>query len=344
MLNGSDQLADLTIERALILNRYGAGAGREVVKLLAEVERDIIRRLPDVTGESTRARMLIQIRDIRAIIGNAYNNIYTLSTSNLNEIAALESQWQAESIDKVLGVSVASQLAGDEVLKKLVSDSLIVGNTAEQWWAQQSEKLQNDFQRVVQLGMAQSETNQQIAKRFKEASGLAQRNAFALVKTATHAVSIQAREATLNQNSDLVKGKMSLATLDSHTSKICAVCDHAKYDLENKPIEGTKAPYIAIPRHFGCRSWFTPILKSFAELTGLDLPDFSPSTRASLDGQISAGTTFGKWLETKPKAWQDEYLGKGRAELFRDGKLSLSDMVSGTGRELTLSQLKKIAN
>jgi hypothetical protein len=35
-------------------------------------------------------------------------------------------------------------------------------------------------------------------------------------------------------------------------------------------------------------------------------------------------------------------LGKGRAQLWRDGKLSLSQLLDGTGRELSLKELKKL--
>jgi hypothetical protein len=89
-----------------------------------------------------------------------------------------------------------------------------------------------------------------------------------------------------------------------------------------------------------CRSYWSYPVKSFKEL-GLNIEDFKPSTRASMDGQIPAATTFEQFLSGKSEEWQTKYLGKGRAQLWRDGKITLSDMVSGTGRELTLDQLAK---
>ena len=80
------------------------------------------------------------------------------------------------------------------------------------------------------------------------------------------------------------------------------------------------------------------LLELFKEL-GLNIDDFTPSTRASMDGQVPAATTFEQFLSGKSEAWQDTYLGKGKAKLWRDGKITLSDMVSGTGRELTLDEL-----
>ena len=49
-----------------------------------------------------------------------------------------------------------------------------------------------------------------------------------------------------------------------------------------------------------------------------------------------------EWLKSKPKAYVDDLLGPGRAKLFLDGKITLSQLVSGSGRELTLEELKAL--
>jgi SPP1 gp7 family putative phage head morphogenesis protein len=63
-------------------------------------------------------------------------------------------------------------------------------------------------------------------------------------------------------------------------------------------------------------------------------------TRASTDGQVSASLTFEGWLERQPIDRQNDILGKGRAELYRKGTITLQDLVSGRGRPLTIEQLK----
>lgn len=336
----NEQLADKTTERSLVIARAGAGSAKKIVKMMQEMERDIVSRLPEINGEMTRARLLKQLKIIRGVIADYYGEIATVSDADLAEIAKIEGRWQVYTINNIAGVDIASVLPPMAVFEELAKESLIVGNVASDWWAQQSVKLQNDFQRVVQLGLSQAETNQQITKRFKEVSGIAQRNAYALVKTATQSVAINARDTSMQANSDLIAAKVSMATLDSHTSLLCASYDKAEYNLQNEPINGNKKPYIAIPRHINCRSYWSYATKSFAEL-GLDIEDFKPSTRASMDGQVPAQKTFEQFLEGKSQAWQDEYLGKGRAQLWRDGKITLSDMVSGTGREITLDELAK---
>lgn len=339
-MNANEQLLDATIERSLLLNRYSAGTGRRVVSLLQQAQSDILDRLPSITGIVSRRRLEQQLSQLNELIGEAYSDIEMLSLDELRELAEIESQWQIKTINNVATFDIMRSMPTKAMLEEIVSNGLVIGNVTETWWRQQSRKMQDEFSRVVRLGMSQSETNQQITKRVKDAIGLQQRNAFALVKTATQAVAIKARETALSLNPEVVKGKISIATLDSHTTLLCAAYDQAEYYLDNTPIPPNKKPYIEIPRHFGCRSMWGVILKDWKEM-GLPFGEFSPSTRASLDGQIPAKKTFEDFLSGKSKEWQDSYLGKGKAELFRQGKISLGDMVDGIGRELTLDQLRK---
>lgn len=340
-MNANEQIADATVERALVLNRYSAGTGRRVVELLNDLQSDIISRLPNINGEISRRRLLIQLRELQELVGGTYDDITNLALSELNELADIESRWQINSINSVVGVEIMRAMPTAAALEAIVTNGLVLGNPAATWWAQQSDQAQNEFIRVVRLGLSQSETNQQIAKRVRDSMGVQQRHAFALVKTSTQAVAMQARDEMLAANDDVVKGKISIATLDGRTTFLCSDYDQATYNLKNEPIAPKKRPYIAIPRHFGCRSMWSVLLKKWDEM-GLPFDEFSPSTRASLDGQIPAETSFDKFLSGKSAAWQDKYLGIGRAELYRDGKITLSDMVDGLGRELTLAQLREL--
>lgn len=88
-----------------------------------------------------------------------------------------------------------------------------------------------------------------------------------------------------------------------------------------------------------CRSRYVAVIKSFKEL-GLDA-DIPASTRASMDGQVPDKTTYQEWLKKQSVARQNEVLGVTKAQLFRDGKLTLDKFVSPTGHVYTLDQLKE---
>ena len=92
-----------------------------------------------------------------------------------------------------------------------------------------------------------------------------------------------------------------------------------------------------------CRCTLTPLLKSWEEL-GMDLPEFDPSTRASMDGQVSDTLDFKEWFDSKGAAFQAKWLGPGRYELWQKGKITFRDLVDQNGRELTLAQLKELVD
>jgi hypothetical protein len=82
-----------------------------------------------------------------------------------------------------------------------------------------------------------------------------------------------------------------------------------------------------------------PIIKTFRTL-GLDVDEPKPGQRAAQGGPVAARTSFAQFLERKGKAFQDETLGPGRAQLWRDGKLTLTQLLDLQGNPLSLKQLK----
>jgi hypothetical protein len=54
---------------------------------------------------------------------------------------------------------------------------------------------------------------------------------------------------------------------------------------------------------------------------------------------MAATTTFADFLKRQPDSFVERTLGKTRAEYFLAGKLTLTDLVTGSGRELTLEEL-----
>jgi hypothetical protein len=59
-----------------------------------------------------------------------------------------------------------------------------------------------------------------------------------------------------------------------------------------------------------------------------------------MNGQVAADLTFEGWLSRQPKAAQDAALGTGRADLWREGKISFRDLLDANGRELSLAELR----
>jgi|GEM_PF-2188427 len=260
-------------------------------------------------------------------------------------LAKLESETAIESMARI-GLEAA--LPTEAMLQALVNGSLIEGAPSSAWWAKQSEDLQFKFAAQVRQGIAQGETVMQIVRRVAGSKRLgtagimdvSRRNAFALVHTSVQQVANDARLAVFQANADILKGVRQVSTLDGRTSPICIAYSGGQWDLEGKPINGTKLPFAGgTPRHFNCRSVLVPITKSYREL-GLDIDEVPPSTRASDLGQIPADTTFAEFLKRHDAAYADNLLGPGRAKLWREGKITLNQLLDGSGRELTLKKLR----
>lgn len=149
-----------------------------------------------------------------------------------------------------------------------------------------------------------------------------------------------ARLNTFRKNSDVVAGVEQISTLDCHTTLICMAYSGATWDLDGNPIRGTTLPFNGgPPRHFNCRSVLVPVTKTFREL-GLNIDEPKSSTRASDEGQVSNKISFDDFLKRKGDAYADEMLGKGRADLWRSGKIRCRDLLNDNGNILSLQELQ----
>jgi hypothetical protein len=142
-----------------------------------------------------------------------------------------------------------------------------------------------------------------------------------------------ARLAVFKRNADILTGVRQVSTLDSHTSLCCIAYSNGQWDLDGNPINGTTLPFNGgPPRHWGCRSLLVGISNN-ATLRN------RAGTRASDEGQIDRKISFDDFLKRKSPEYVDEMLGKGRADLWRDGRIRCRDLLDEQGHILSLEEL-----
>jgi SPP1 gp7 family putative phage head morphogenesis protein len=251
----------------------------------------------------------------------------------------------------MVNVGIDAVLPPVAALEGIAQSSLIQGATIGDWFARLNESARFDIERVVKNGVLLGQTNAQIAKELigigdkgGQPIAKARRDAMAITRTAVQTVANDTRVASLEANSNIIKAVQWVSTLDSRTSEICMARSGKTWTYpEFKPI-GHKIPWNGgPPAHWNCRSTFIPITKSFEELTGGKIKDtIEPSTRASMDGVVAGDLTFDQFLKNKPVEFADKMLGKGRAELWRSGKITLNQLLDQRGNPLTLAQLKRL--
>lgn len=238
------------------------------------------------------------------------------------------------------------------VADQLYADKLVQARPLADYWRRQSVDLRQAFMGSIRTSMQNGESTQQAVTRVVGGTiagvqvpgimNVKRNQAEALVRTQIAASVNSARVHALSNMPDLVKGYQQVSTLDNRTSDICMAYSGATWDIDFRPLEPSTLPWNGgPPRHVNCRSTVVPILKSYEEL-GIPVDKLSPTTRASMDGQVPGDITFDEWLRKKGVATQNEMLGPARAKLWRDGKITLSQLVDMKGNPLTLEQLEQL--
>lgn len=347
-MTADERLFDSVLRQALDVLRLGASQRAATMRRLQRLERALAREL--AAGDLSKARR----EEIEAFLAGA-DEIIRQHYADIQEDLQLEdlsrtfAERTAGAIEVALGVE-AAKMPKSDYFRSLASDVLIQGAPSAEWWSRQAEKTRFQFAAAVRQGLTNNETNQQIIRRIvgnEEMPGvmqIARRDAASLVQTSVQTVANDARRATFQANDDVIKGLRQVSTLDGHTSLTCVSYSGAEWNLEYEPINGNTLPFNGgCPRHFNCRSVEVPITKTFREL-GVDIDEAPVSTRASSAGQIDANTTFRDFLQRQGPAYQDKVLGEGRAQLWRDGKITLRDLVNGEGNPVTLATLREVAS
>lgn len=338
-------LASMLVAHGVDLLRLEATYQRVVLALLLEMERELVDKL---TGkkpitEWSRQRLTDMLADARSLIASTYVDIK--NAMDPLPIMKMEADYTTKVLKEGIGTKLVTGSPSASTLAALAQETLIQGAPSAAWWSRQGSDTAFRFANAVRQGIAQGETNAQIVGRVagtKTQPGVmdtSQRNAEALVRTSVQTVTNEARLAVFENNADVLEGIEQVSTLDSRTTNICIAYDGATWGLDeaHRPIAPNKLPYNGgCPRHWGCRSSIVPKVKPL--VAGLE--GFNPSERASEHGPTRA-KTFSAWLDGKSKSYQDRLLGPGRAELFRDGKMTLPQLLDQSGRPLTLKQLEE---
>lgn len=336
----NDEIANAIVSRELDLNRFDADLRKRVVKLLKELDDDVTNKLKGNISEWNKTRLNALLKDIKEIVNKYYSDLNEFTQTDLQGVAKSEAKFMQSMISEKVGVDLFNAMPSANQLAVLADSSAIQGATTAQWWQKQSADVYFRVSSQIRMGYGSGEKIGTIADRVQGQMAVTRRNAEALVRTAVHTISSQARERMYAENSSVMKGKVYVAVLDNRTSIQCIAYDGSTYDMDNKPIGKKSLPYRELPAHWNCRSMYMPIIKSWKEL-GVDFPEIPNRTRSSMDGAVPQETTFAQFLDSKDQAFQDKVLGKGKAQLWRDGKITLQQLLDQTGNPIPLKELDK---
>ena len=356
MASANERLRDEAIRHALDFRQYTNGVVQRIVavlnrgdaRLFAELAEALDRLDPESFTVERLESMLVSVAQLNA---QAYEAIGRELDGVLREYVAYETAYQRQMLASVLPVQVHVATVSAEQVYAAALARPFQGVFLRQVWPELGAQRMRLVRRAIAQGFVENRTTAQIVRDLRGtrakgyADGLVQRSRRdieAVVRTAMGHYSGFVADRTAEANSDLIKAVQWSATLDLRTSETCRVRDGKLYEpVTHQPI-GHKLPWGGGPgrAHWNCRSDQVFITKSWRDM-GVNMDEVPAGTRASMDGQVPAETSYGEWLKKQSAARQDQVLGPARGKLLREGKLTLEQMYSDKGRWLTLDELKE---
>ncbi len=344
----NQELLDKIIRFQVDIRRYEAGVQRRIIERLQDMQKDLIAEASSQELSAlSRRKLNASLSNISPILAEHYSAAADSLNDDLQGLAGVQISEAEKSLKATAFIEGSVKLPSDTVIDRVSRDVLINGGPLKSWWDKQRDDTIFKVSAQIREGVLLSETNQQIINRIigkNDIPGimpLARKNAAALVQTATHTVANEARQAVYDRNDDIIKSYVWFTAMDSHVCPLCIGRSGKRWrNNDNRTPIGHSIPFQIPPIHFNDRCVLLPETLTFEEL-GVDLPEPEISTRASSLGPISADSTFDDYLKRVPVSQQDDMLGVGRAQLWREGRITLSQLLDGKGRELTLDELRK---
>lgn len=314
----------------IYLDRYASRINNDLQPILEQSLNNLIARLYDKSTMS-QTRIMLLVREIKALIKDSIDidfkdNLFI----NMQELAEYENRFTLGLIGSnstaVIGAGFAPEVLEKTILNAKTAMANKTAKNFNQLVATFSKAYQKDIGGVIQRGLVEGLSTQEMVKQIKDTyKGRTRNQAEALVRTTTNHVASITRSDTFREYDYLYKGERYVATLDSSTTVLCASLDGKIFDFGKGQMT---------PAHWNCRSVRVPELKDEYKI-------IKDTTRASKGGAVSSRLTYSGWLRQQTKEVQNEVLGEQRAKLFRSGKLTLDKFVDKTGSLYTLKDLER---
>lgn len=356
-------LDDELLKAQLWLERMKPDTLDALYESLISARNKIVARIESTKSITEKKRLNI----IKAIIENemdaAYSGIYEDMRKEYNEYAKIS----YEATNAIMaGYAPEMALAWAALPKSAIERILdpnrpILGETLKEIPINLNQAQQRRIKKAVAnalysgAGIDEAQRTARIVGEVENLFGKITRHEIdTVVRTAMMAAVHEGRNANFEEyaKAGFIVGWRSLGTLDSRTSDICRELDQKFY-----PIKGYKSiddvPYKP-PRHPNCRSILTAETELSMKIDGerpyaihdkrtVNHRDGTRSTKFKVadKGYVSGKTDFNSFFERQSASFQKEYLGPKRYELYKSGKIKLSDVYDiARKKRLTLKELQ----
>lgn len=284
---------------------------------------------------------------------------YAALNAGLMEMAVYEAGYSA----KLFGAYASAALAvpAETQIARFINQAVMTLGSGERasagTWAQYvtgaRDSAVEQYNGLIARGYQSGQTVNQITREIRNSTeGLLQREAEALARTGQSHFANSAREAMAAANADVIKVRVYTATFDNRTTLGCRA-------LHGKSWPITSDDYVALPRHWNCRSVYVyarsaedAMRGNRAAIGGSPADDINPNRKLKYRGKkdkdifdpgpIRGSTTQDAWLRDQPAWFQESALGETRAKLFRAGGMKIEQFTDMLGNDISLAELRRL--
>lgn len=320
------QLDDLHVTHQLLLLRLANDEANKMWPQYVEIAKNIREEI--LLGAPLTS---LGKRDLNTRI-RELNDILELIAPDLEPIAEYELDWNLKTYAEnqpaeggsYPAVAIATGVALAYWARYSDAQGLLDGVT------QQAKNVQTE---TIRKMVASGATNEEIARALtgdmrtdKGGEPLKRmiRGSDARLKSEIMAVAGIIRDVIVRENPNAFSYAQHVSTIDGKTTNTC-IARHLKiWSLPDYEPVNHRLPFAVTPLHPNCRS----------------LIRYYRTGEISLAQLNEAQSDFTGYLKRNPTV-ANEVLGKGRAELYLAGKITLSDLVDNRNNAISLQNLKQ---
>lgn len=329
-------LIDASVRHTVYVNRFASSQINEMLPYLTRIRKATAAEIAggDI-NDMTKKKLQRLYQEITGINAAALESMGKKLKGNMKEFAVYEKDFAQRMLNK--GTKVEWDVPTDKqvtaaILSEPVASLRDKGLSIDGFLDEFSDKKGKQIVGFIQEGVIKGSSNQKILAELAAVTDIDMRNQLkTVIRTITMHVSDVARQEFYRENQDVIESDEWIATLDADTCIICGSLDHKIFPFGKAPDKP----------HPQCRCVVVPVVKKefsiIGSVEGLERPARGAEGR---ELGISANTTYNDWLRTQPASFQDDILGQGKGQIFRDGGLKIDRFVNDDRQPLTLKELK----
>jgi SPP1 gp7 family putative phage head morphogenesis protein len=325
------RLLSKTITHALYVEQLEAAHQTEVVRYLSGYSNKLRREIADTLRFYERIFGSIEPQHWtnikRTLVPHfkEYSSGFTrtgeFSLRKVTEFADREVTWQGNAIQGVLPTGIELPFARPDPgnVRELIYKTPMRKRPLPEQWRGLGKTASIRVNNAVKRGVIEGKQHREIAKDVFDAIKKNKNHAKTLARTAHKHAMVSARLATIEANSDVMRGWQFVAVLDSRTTPTCM-------DLDGEVFPVGQGYADAPPLHFNCRSDVVDVLKSWKEL-GLNVKDTTKEQRAALGGPVSGTINYKDWIRVQPLKTKQLAFGKDVGLKIHKGRMSVESAI-----------------